>query len=411
VSQKVRVASSQLSLGMCVVDLDRPWLETPFLFQGFILSSAADIEAVRKYCQYVYIDPARSQVAPGPKKTTEAPAPAKGGLFGLFQKAAPAPVMHPTERERAPAMQIHARTSALVRSFMDEIQLGRAIDVKALEAGVEETVDSILRNPDAMSWLTQLRQKGAYHEQHAMNTCILAISFGRHLGLPKDELRNLGLCALLHDVGMLKVSDAVLQKAGALTEDELQQIRQHPVHGRDLLMTVKDLYYGAIDVAYSHQEWVNGQGYPRGITGAQISPFTRIVALVDAYDEQLSARPHRPAKTPFETLKGLHEQRGIQFDEGLVKHFIDMIGVFPVGSVVELNTGEIAIVIGNNRQKTLQPRLVKLYDYRRQPCRETVVDLAELDPNKVKIVRILKNGDYGLDHEKLHNRALNAELS
>lgn len=392
---------------MCVVELDRPWLETPFLFQGFTISSSADIDAVRKYCQYVYIDPDRSQKTPQPNK----PAPeSKGGLFKLFQRsAAPEPSV-PVEQERKQACELYPKQSALVRNFMDEIRLGRAIDVKILEQGVDDTVESILRNPNAMLWLAQMRQKTAALEQHAMNTCILAIAFGRYLGLPKEELKKLGLCALVHDFGMVKVPDAIVRKAGTLTEAEKQEMQKHTEYGRDLLMTVKDLYFGAVDVAHTHHEWFNGKGYPRGLDSSQLSPFTRIISVVDAYDDMMTEHSYAPARTAYEALKAIHEGRGSQFDEGLTRYFVEMIGVFPVGSLVELNTGEIAIVISTDRQQPMRPKLIRVRDYRRQSCREEIIELSALDSDKIKIVRILRNGDYGLDAVALHNRALNAEL-
>lgn len=253
-------------------------------------------------------------------------------------------------------------------------------------------------------------KKNVVHEQHAMNCCILAIVFGRHLGLPKEELKKLGLCALLHDIGMLKVPEEILQKPEPLTDAEIAHINQHTFYGRDLLMTIKDLYFGAVDVASTHHEWINGQGYPRGLDATQISPFTRIISIVDIYDDILTEHPYRKARTPFEALKAVHEARATQLDEGLTKHFIDMIGVFPVGSMVELSTGEVAIVVSTNRQHTMQPKIIKVLDYRKQACKETLINLAELDPNRIKIVRILKDGDYGLNAETLHNRALNADI-
>lgn len=410
-SKKVRIPSTQVTIGMCVVELDRPWLETPFLFQGFIVSSEADVAAVKKYCQHVFIDTDRSRIAPtGKNQPPQTADSGKGSLFKLFQRTPPTQPTRSVEQERAAALQTHTKTSALVKDFMDEVRLGRALDVKALEQGVDDTVESILRNPDAMSWLSQLRKKNALHEQHAMNCCILAIVFGRHLGLPKEELKKLGLCALLHDIGMLKVPEDILQKVTPLTEADIKQINQHAFYGRDLLMTVKDLYFGAVDVANTHHEWINGQGYPRGLDGAQISPFTRIVSIVDTYDDILTDHPYRKARTPFEALKAVHEARTSQLDEGLTKHFIDMVGVFPVGSMVELSTGEVAIVVSTNRQHTMQPKIIKVLDYRKQACKEMLINLAELDPNRVKIVRILKDGDYGLDAETLHNRALNADI-
>ena len=412
VSHRQRVPVSELRLGMYVVDLDRPWLETPFLIQGFVLSTEADIRAVQQHCRYVYIDARRGALPPSKTDRAEHKLDRNTG-FGLFERKAPAAPSHSVEDELPNARTVHARGSSLVRGFMDDIRFGRVLNVKAIQEGVSDTVDSVLRNPDAMMWLAQLRKKDESHEQHCLNSCILAVAFGRHLGLPRDELQKLGVCALLHDVGKLQIPDAVLNKTDPLTEQELVTLRKHTDFGRVILMSARDLYHGAIDVAHSHHEWVDGSGYPRGLNGSQISPFAKIVAIVDTYDDIIGEHAYRDERTAFEALREINNGRGKQFDESLVKHFIDMIGVFPVGSIVELSNGEVAIVLAQTPGLPMLPRVVRLLDANKKSCPERILNLAlpPAEPGEpLRVIRVLRRGDYGLDPQQLQTRGLMAKI-
>lgn len=411
-SQRHRISVNDLRLGMYVIDLDRPWLETPFLIQGFVLSTEADIRAVQQHCRYVYIDPRRGALPETKKDRGEHKLDRNTG-FGLFQRQAAPAASKSVEEELPAARTVHARGSSLVRSFIDDIRFGRVLNVKAIEDGVSDTVESVLRNPDAMMWLAQLRKKDEAHEQHCLNSCILAIAFGRHLGLPRDELQKLGICALLHDVGKLQIPDAILNKEGPLSEPELATMRKHTDFGRVILMSARELYHGAIDVAHSHHEWVDGSGYPRKLTGSQISPFAKITAIIDAYDDIIAEHVYRGERTAFEALKEINAGRGKQFDESLVKHFIDMIGVFPVGSIVELSSGEVGIVLAQTLGSPMLPRVVLLLDHNKQPRKEQILNLAHppLDGSAAaRVIRVLRRGDYGLNPQQLQERGLMAKI-
>lgn len=406
---------------MHVVELDRPWLETPFLFQGFTLENQADIKAVQQYCQYVYVEVAQERIASTVAvKPTRAPTPKSQeesrGFFGLFKKrSATLEVQVPVEQELPKAVQAHEKTSKLVRSLMDDIRFGSLINTTALKEQVNECVESIIRNPDAMLWLTQLKDKDENSASHALNVCILSVVFGRYLGLPKDELEKLGLCGLLHDVGKTQIPTHILRKPGPLNAEEMAEMKKHTIHGRNILMATSDMYYGAVDVAYTHHERMDGSGYPRGLTGSQISPYARMLAIIDAYDDLISPQVYRKEHTAFEALKTINKDKGVKFDEQLVKHFVAMIGVFPVGSIVELSTGEVGIVVNSNRKHLTLPRVLILLDDQKFSVRERILDLAEANVGanagtEIKIVRILRNGDYGIDAQTLQKRGLQLKV-
>ena len=224
-----------------------------------------------------------------------------------------------------------------------------------------------------------MRDKDEYTAEHSLNVCILAIAFGRHLGLDPADLAKLGLCGLLHDVGKMRVPPAVLNNPGKLTDKEFKQVKAHSVHGRNLLMSAVGLYQGVVDVAYSHHEKVDGTGYPRQISARGLSEFTRIITIVDAYDAMTADRCYAPAITTTKAIGIINADKGGHFDERLADEFVDMIGLYPPGSLVELISGDIGIVISRNLRYRQLPKVLLVKDSARHSVSERVVDLAKTE--------------------------------
>lgn len=401
-TNKIRISANHLQVGMTVIELDRPWIETPFLLQGFSISNQRDIKAIQEYCDFVYIDATSSpaiKLAKSNKKDIQ-----KDGYFNnLYKKRVPVPTTS-VEKEISTAFSISRETHSLVRSCMDDIVLGNALNEEVLKQNVTQTVESIIRNPDAMLWLTRLREKQETASMHSVNCCILSVAFGRYLGLPKIELEKLAISALMHDIGQLQIPTELLNKPDTLSSQELKQFRMHPIHSKKLLMSAGPFLSQAVDVAYTHHERLDGSGYPRQLTTEQISPFSKMMAIIDTYDSMTTEQEYRQELSPFEALKYLSTQKGRKYDENLVTSFIKMIGVFPVGSLVELTTGEICIVITSNREDNLRPKVLIVLDENKQPQEYEISNLAS-DPvdalgRPVKILKTLRKGDYGIDQDK-----------
>ncbi|MDD1616143.1 MAG: Metal-dependent phosphohydrolase, HD subdomain [Methylococcaceae bacterium NSP1-2] len=250
-----------LRIGMYVSQLDKPWLESSFLFQGFELKNQEDVDAVRQECQFVYIDVDKQNSA------LKSPHKVSPYISGSLEKPLPT---HPRKssfiQEIDHAAHTYGQTSDLVRGFMEDVQLGRAINVAIAKKVVAECVDSILHAPDALLWMTQLKHRDMYTAQHSMNVCILSIALGRHINLPEIELNNLGLCGMMHDMGKMKVPLEILNKPDKLEPNELKIMQSHSLQGGKLLLSSKDMYSGAIDVARSHHEHLDGAGYPYHLT-------------------------------------------------------------------------------------------------------------------------------------------------
>ena len=384
----MQIPVSDLQVGMYVNELDRPWLETPFILQGFHIRTAADIEEIAKYCRTVFVELGDQVWVPQQTRTV---------LENQLQRKQTHTASATRSAELRNAQNAHSTARSLTRSFMDDVRLGRGIDIKEVKATVSECVRSVLRNPDAMLWMSKLRNKDEYTSEHSLNVGLLAIAFGRHLGASEEDLNKLGIAGMLHDVGKMQTPNEILLKEGKLSDDEFREMRMHTQHGRDILMAHRNVYRGTVDVALSHHENLDGSGYPRGIKGSGITDFTRIVALCDVYDAITSDRIYKKGASSLNALKIIHDDAGKKFDAHLAKDFVECIGLYPPGSVVELRTGEIGIVISTNHRHRHLPKVMVVRDAQKQPCSERVLNLekfAAAGDSEQLIKSVLPNGTY-----------------
>lgn len=397
-AQKTKIPVAELRVGMYVCELDRPWTESPFLFQGFELKTEADVRAVREVCRYVYIDIAKEMRAAPP------PPPKKANPFA-FWKDEPSP--RKTQRRAHIEQEIQAargayeNTSSLVKTMMDDVRFGRRIDTQGARKVVHECVDSLIRNPDALMFLTQLKHRDEYTAQHSLNVCVYSVAFGIHLGFQGQALEELGLSGLLHDMGKMKVPLEVLNKPDKLTGEEFALMKSHTTLGRDILMSARESLPGAVDVAYSHHERLDGSGYPRGLDGAHLTPFSKVVAIVDTYDAITSDRCYKDGRTHMDAINILTECRGKGFEANLVIKFIERIGIYPPGTVVEMSNGEVGVVVEVQPKMKTKPKVVLILDESKRPRAPRQVDLSKLDLDAASqpyvISKVLNNHAYGID--------------
>lgn len=386
--QKMDVAD--LRVGMFVVELDKPWEESGFMFQGLELKSSADIQAVQKECSYVWVD--------YDEFTLQKSQPAKGlpAAKGAGSNARGIAV----EDEFDTAKEVHSLASHAISSLFEEIRLGAEIDGGKVKQAVNGCVDSILRNPDASVWLTRIQAKHEATAQHSMNVAALSIVLAKAMGMTQREMEDVGVCGMLHDVGKTSVSTELLEKTGPLTTEEMAEMRKHTRYGRDILISTKSVMSGAADVAHSHHERVDGTGYPRGLNADSIPLFAQIVSIAEAYDTITTKQVYREAKSPSEALQELYSLRGSQFDEDLVIGFIDAVGIFPPGSIVEMINGEIGIVLSNSADK-LRPRIILILDASKEPVPQHIIELSQMElDHSGKIYQIkttLSDGSFGID--------------
>lgn len=391
---------SGLKIGMYVRELDRPWLETPFILQGFPIRTINDIEEIAKHCEWVIVEVGEEAWQPAQERVLQAE---------RVQRVQTQIPSIPRKDELRNAKNTHANARALTRSFMDDVRLGRAIDIKEVKATVSECVRSVLRNPDALLWMSKLRNKDSYTSEHSLNVGLLAIAFGRHLGASEEDLNKLGMAGMLHDVGKMQTPSEVLLKEGKLDDEEFGLMKMHAQQGRDILLSHKNIYHGAIDVAYGHHENLDGSGYPRGIKSSGITDFTRIVSLCDVYDAITSDRIYKKGASSLNALKIIQDQSGKKFDVRLAQEFIECIGLYPPGSVVELHSGEVGIVISTNYRHRHLPKVMIVRDAQKQPCQERVLNLekaAASGSTEQLIKNVLPNGTHGIRIESFVEKGL-----
>jgi HD-GYP domain-containing protein (c-di-GMP phosphodiesterase class II) len=312
------------------------------------------------------------------------------------------PVTTSFDKEVAPARRSRDTTRDVVTSVLSDLKAGRKIALASVRDGVSDLIDSIIRNPAAFMWLTRLKNKDSYAYTHSVDACGLAVAFGRYLGFSKTELENLAIGTLLFDIGKLQLPDSLLTKPGRLTEQEHRLILRHVEFGVQIAREIDGINDEVISVIAHHHERHDGSGYPRGLPGRKIPVNGRIAALVDCYDAITSERPYSPAMSTYDAIQALYEWRDKDFQADMVEQFIQCIGLYPTGTLVEMNTGEVGIVLAQNRVRRLRPQVMLLLDKDKYAFEiNPIVDLME-DPlaaggELIEIRQPLPAGAYGID--------------
>ena len=394
--QTLKVPTSQLQLGMYVSELDCDWLETPFLFQGFMLEDPDDLFALKNLCDHVFIDVIKTRIMTRDLLLTPT-------VTQPRKPHASYKVSSSIETEIVNANRGYRESFREVRAMLDSVCSGETLDARRMMAAVRPCLESIVRNPSALLWLTRIKHVDQYTAEHCLNVGIQAMALGRHLGLGIKHMELLGLCGMMHDVGKMDLDQRVLNKPGRLTAEEFEHIKLHPVYGRDELAKDPHMPEEVIRVAYSHHERLDGTGYPRRLPASSLDFYIRAITIVDAYDAITSSRCYSGSHSSAEALKILYNNRGTQFDEKLVVSFIECIGIYPPGSLVEMNTGEIGVVLSVDPLHRLLPKIALVRDENKQPIEQVVVDLAASSGGdqgpRHWVTKVLVDGSYGIDLE------------
>ncbi len=348
----------ELTFGMYVSKLDRPWTETPFVFQGFVLKSEKQIDILKKYCKHVFVDPEKEDLSEVGKVTAEDLAKVRGTT--VYKEVAS------VEAELPRAQTIYTRTTVVVKELSRAVEIGNAIDSSRSQEAVTQITQSVVRNPDAMALLIKLQEKSGATLSRAVEVSVMMTIFGRFLQLPHERLELLGMLGLLQDVGKLKLSTELAAR-GPINAAEVELYRTHVNHSVEILSNTPGVPPELPGLASLHHERFDGSGYPRGLHGDAIALSGLIAGIVDAFDSLTAPPPFGENMSPANALSIIYKGRGTQFHPALVEQFIQCIGVFPVGSVVELNSGEIAIVIAQNMVRRLQPRIMVVKDAQGNP--------------------------------------------
>ncbi|MEO6102823.1 MAG: HD domain-containing phosphohydrolase [Pseudoxanthomonas sp.] len=405
----VRISVQGLAVGMFVSRLDRPWLETPFPLEGVMLKTAAEVDRLQRTCSYVYIDTTRG-IRPDVRFIEYSHATLVNEIKAKEEVAALRKVQwtitNDFESELKIAGEAHGILEVGIREVMDDLQEGNHLDLAKLTDGVEAMIESIIRNPSAFTWLQQMKRWDSYSYHHALGCAILASSFGRHLGLEKKDLNILAMGGMLCDVGKVRLTAELLAKHSSLSAADISLVRRHVAHGVEIVEGTTGISPKVVEIVASHHERHNGSGYPNGLKGSEIPIFGRIVGLVDSYDAMTSVRTYAKIRSPHMAVTELYESRGMLFQAELVEQFIQTCGIFPIGTLVELSSGEVGVITAVHSLKRLRPSVMLLLDSEKNPLqgfRTLDMSLVELDQNgdPLSVKSGLPTGAFGLNTQEL----------
>lgn len=353
------VSTKQVRLGMFIHELKGPWINHPFWKTAFKLEDSADLKKLQtSVVKELVIDTSKGLDV----------APVEDGVQDM-ESVVTLPAddsMHVPEvkrvtaaEERSKAKQVISASKQAVTSMFNDARMGKAIKAETAMQLVNDIADSVARNQGALISLARLKTKDDYTYMHSVAVCALMVALAKELGMSEQGVKQAGLAGLLHDIGKAAVPLDVLNKPGALTEDEFTLVKMHPERGHELLMQAHITDPVALDVCLHHHEKVDGMGYPHRLQGDAISLFAKMGAVCDVYDAVTSNRPYKSGWEPGVSLQRMAQWVG-HFDDAVFKAFVKSVGIYPIGSMVKLESGRLAVVVDQSQKSLLKP-IVKVF--------------------------------------------------
>lgn len=421
--ERVKTAVSSLQEGMFVADLDRPWHETPFPLQGFYVKSYDDVKDLSQYCTYVFVDTNKSRVkktashivgspvASSVKKSGNATTTKKSRKVSASDELVLPPVVIKASQDYAVSASLHKEANRVqrlhsqihesVKAICAAIKNDQPLAIDQTEKLAVSMVVSVVRNPDALVWLAKMDAEDEFGYQHVVRASIWALVFARHLGLTKPLMKTLATGVLMSHIGKVKLSEEVRENE---TSPELaEQFQRYVQLGVDTLKGTPDVGEGVISVVEYHAERHNGSGFPKGVTGQKIPLLAKIAGLVDVYQSMITPRGNDLGLSPQVAVAELYKQGNILFQKDLVERFIEAIGVYPTGTLVELSNDEVGIVSGHHPERRLLPQIIVVMDKDKNLLKSgRRLDLMEWndshdDSEALHVKESLTKGAYGIN--------------
>ncbi|MGB0129401.1 MAG: HD-GYP domain-containing protein [Rhodocyclaceae bacterium] len=349
-----RIDASQLKPGMYIHDLNCDWMAHPFLRKRFLVTTESEVaRVIDAGIRDLYIDVSQGDDVPDAPTEKEIRQATEAEMKRAAEEPPPARVSAGEELGRA--RRIVGEAGQIIRDVMRDARLGKQVSVEKVEPVVERITESILRNSGALISLTRVKNKDDYTFVHSVSVCTLLVAFGRALGMRQDDIHQLGIGGMLHDIGKTSIPDKILNKPGRLTDEEFAVMKSHAAESRRILSETPGISRRAIGIAAEHHERHDGSGYPDGLKGDAISPMGQMAAICDVYDAITSDRVYHKGMAPTEGLRKIFEWSKFHFNPDLVQAFLRTIGIYPVGSLVMLESGRIAVVLEQHEGNLLNP--------------------------------------------------------
>lgn len=415
---ELKISIDGLETGMYVSRLDKPWIETPFTLEGMAIKTKNDIEILRRYTSYVYVDTDQGStpdpkhwISISPNKLSleddeQAPVIAfkkpKNNEYTKLRRAF-YEIETEFEEELKVAKEVKSRLEKDLKKVLVDITKGDELDINLLKQGIEASVASILRNPSAFSLLAQLEKSDEYSYSHALSTSIWCAQFGRHLGLEKSDIELLALGGMLLDIGKLQLPPKLLHSTAPLTPEENIAMQQHVDLSVRILAKSKTVPAKILRMVATHHERFDTSGYPNALPNKEIPIFGRIAGIVDSYDAMTTSRPYNTKPySPNDAINELYGLRDKTFQPELIEQFIQTVGLYPTGSLVELNSGAVAVVLEVNDLKRLYPTIMLILNSDKIPLEEFItIDLSTEKTAGLKVEKALPTGAYGIQLDQL----------
>ena len=363
-----KISFQQLRPGMFVSDFNAGWMNHPFMLNSMKIDTDEQVAKVRASgIRELFIDTARGDDVSDAPTRREAAAETERQLANVGQTQKP---RIPERRaslaeELSRAKNTFGEATRVIRNVMDDIRLGRQMEVDTARDVVEKITGSVMRNGNAMMTMRRLKSNDDYTFLHSVSVCTMLTSFARAMGFDAGMTQEVALGALLHDIGKMRVNLSLLNKPAKLSTEEFRHMKSHVVLGADLLRQMQGVPAIAFEPLELHHERFDGSGYPHGLKGNEISLVGRMSAIVDVYDAITSERCYHEPISPPEAIRKLFEWSKHHFDAELVQVFVKSVGIYPVGALVRLESGRLGIVLEQRDSNLLTPVVRVVFDGKR----------------------------------------------
>lgn len=394
-----KISLSELRVGMYVLSIYTKNKSVNIKSEGYILKTASIQQLKKSNVTFVDIDPTRTKQSEEKEKNTLPSSDA------ATQETEEITSTASFDSEMKKAEQLYNNAKVLQKKILHDITQDKAIDLESVQESTDAIVDSIFRNQDALSCMSRLRVKDDYLVEHSLNVSILMTIFCKHMKIERKTMEDLALGAFLHDIGKTLIPDKVLQKPGKFTDEEYAIMKTHVMLGVKILEDTPNIPETSMMVVKEHHERLDGKGYPYGLTAGQISQYSRMIAIADCYDAMTAERVYKAGMHPIKAFKILISESPSAFDKKLVEQFIQCLGLYPIGTLVKLNSGKVGLISKLNKNKPLQPFVRVFYNTRLNQ----VISMEEIDLSKPKyndqIESCVKPEEFNLDFTKFFKSA------